>query len=68
MSTNSDTKKRGGRPATGRDPLTALRMPKQMTEALMAWAAQQPDSPGKSEAIRRILAGFLQRRGFLPKE
>jgi hypothetical protein len=36
-----------------------------MTEALMAWAAQQPDNPGKSEAIRRILAYFLQHRGFL---
>jgi hypothetical protein len=43
-------------------------MPNYMTEALMAWAAQQPDKPGKSEAIRRILARFLQRRGFLAKE
>jgi hypothetical protein len=66
MSTNTDRKKRG-RPATGQQPLVALRIPKYMTEALMAWAAQQPDNPGKSEAIRRILAHFLQRRGFLPK-
>jgi hypothetical protein len=43
-------------------------MPTYMTEALMAWAAQQPDNPGKSEAIRRILTHFLQRRGFLPKK
>src|SRR5262245_30667489 len=46
MSTNTDTKKRGGRPATGRDPLVALRMPKQMTEALSdglgSTAAGQP--------------------------
>jgi hypothetical protein len=67
MSTNTDKKKRG-RPATGQQPLVALRMPNHMTEALMAWAAQQPDRPGKSEAIRRILARFLQRRGFLAKE
>jgi hypothetical protein len=67
MSTINEKKKRG-RPATGgRDPLVALRMPKHLTAALVAWAAQQPDSPGKSEAIRRILAHFLQRRGFLSK-
>jgi hypothetical protein len=67
MSINTDKKKRG-RPATGQDPLMALRMPKHMTEALMAWAAQQPDKPGKSEALRRIVFHFLQRRGFLSKQ
>jgi mannose/cellobiose epimerase-like protein (N-acyl-D-glucosamine 2-epimerase family) len=67
MSINTDKKKRG-RPATGQDPLMALRMPKHMTEALMAWAAQQPDKPGKSEALRRIVSHFLQRRGFLSKQ
>jgi hypothetical protein len=67
MSSSTDKKKRG-RPATGRDPLVALRIPKYLTEALMTWAAQQPDHPGKSEAIRRILAYFLKRHGFLPKK
>jgi hypothetical protein len=67
MSTITEKKKRG-RPATGQHPLVALRIPTYMTEALMAWAAQQPDNPGKSEAIRRILADFLHRRGFLPKQ
>jgi hypothetical protein len=67
MSTGTDRKKRG-RPATGRDPLIALRIPKYLTDALMAWAGQQPDNPGKSEAIRRIITYFLQRRGFLPKQ
>jgi hypothetical protein len=68
MSIDTDKKRRGGRPATGRDPLVAFRIPKYLTDALMAWAAQQPDNPGKSEAIRRILAYFLQRRGFLLKK
>jgi hypothetical protein len=48
-------KKRRGRPATGKDPLTALRLPPELTRAIEAWAAQQDDEPNRSEAIRRLV-------------
>jgi hypothetical protein len=48
-------KKRRGRPATGRDPLTALRLPPAMLKAVEAWAADQHDEPNRSEAIRRLV-------------
>jgi hypothetical protein len=48
-------KKRRGRPATGKDPLTALRLPPDLTKAIEAWAANQADEPNRSEAIRRLV-------------
>jgi hypothetical protein len=43
------------RPATGQDPVTAIRLPAQMRESVDAWAAKQADEPGRSEAIRRLV-------------
>ena len=48
-------KKRRGRPATGRDPVTAIRLSKDMRAAVDRWAAEQDDEPGRSEAIRRLV-------------
>jgi hypothetical protein len=48
-------RKRPGRPATGQDPVTAIRLSKDMRAAVDAWAAAQDDEPGRSEAIRRLV-------------
>jgi hypothetical protein len=48
-------KKRRGRPATGRDPVTAIRLSQGMRGAIDKWAAKQDDVPGRSEAIRRLV-------------
>ncbi len=47
--------KRRGRPATGRDPVTAIRLSPEMRETVDAWASRQPDTPSRSEAIRRLV-------------
>jgi hypothetical protein len=52
---NVKQKRRGGRPATGHDPVTALRMPPALTARVDEWAKQQPDQPSRSEAIRRMI-------------
>jgi hypothetical protein len=48
-------RKRPGRPATGQDPVTAIRLSKEMRAAVDTWAAAQHDEPGRSEAIRRLV-------------
>ena len=48
-------KKKRGRPATGKHPLTALRLPQDLTTAIGKWAADQDDAPNRSEAIRRLV-------------
>jgi hypothetical protein len=48
-------RKRPGRPATGQDPVTAIRLSKEMRAAVDAWAAAQDDEPSRSEAIRRLV-------------
>ena len=59
----SAPKKKRGRPATGRDPVTAIRLSTAMRKAVDAWAAGQTDRPGRSEAIRRLVALGLE---YLP--
>jgi hypothetical protein len=46
-------KKKRGRPATGRDPHVAARMPPSLTAEVEAWAAA--NDTGRSEAIRRLV-------------
>jgi hypothetical protein len=54
-------KKRGrGRPATGQDPHVSLRLPVETIAEAEAWAAQQPDKPTRSEALRRLINLGLQ--------
>jgi hypothetical protein len=48
-------RKRPGRPATGQDPVTAIRLSKQLRADVDAWAGKQDDTPGRSEAIRRLV-------------
>jgi hypothetical protein len=56
-------KKKRGRPATGKDPLTALRLPPDLTKAIEKWAVDQPDEPNRSEAIRRLVELGLKAKG-----
>ena len=46
---------KGGRPATGRDPVTAIRLSEEFRAAVDKWAARQDDKPPRSEAIRRLV-------------
>ena len=48
-------RKSRGRPATGQDPVTAIRLSKELRETVDKWAAKQDDEPGRSEAIRRLV-------------
>jgi metal-responsive CopG/Arc/MetJ family transcriptional regulator len=52
-------RKKRGRPATGQDPVTAIRLPVKLRSRLDAWCKQQEDQPSRSEAIRRILEQAL---------
>ena len=47
--------KKGGRPATGRDPVRAIRLSDEFLARVDVWAARQDDEPGRSEAIRRLV-------------
>jgi hypothetical protein len=46
---------KGGRPKTGRDPVTAIRLSKEFRATVDKWAAKQDDKPPRSEAIRRLV-------------
>jgi hypothetical protein len=45
----------GGRPAPGRDPITAIRLLQEFRAAVDKWATKQDDKPPRSEAIRRLV-------------
>ena len=47
--------KKRGRPATGQDPVLALRIPPALKARIDSWAKQQYDKPTRSEAIRRLI-------------
>jgi hypothetical protein len=55
ISVRKKTKKKRGRPATGREPVTASRLPEDLRVRVEAWAAKQRDTPSRSEAIRRLV-------------
>lgn len=55
-------KKKRGRPATGKDPLVALRLPPQRRTEIEDWAKDQPDKPNLSEAMRRLIDEALKKR------
>jgi hypothetical protein len=46
---------KGGRPATGRDPVRAIRLSDEFLSKVDAWSSKQDDEPGRSEAIRRLV-------------
>jgi hypothetical protein len=47
--------KKRGRPATGQDPVTAIRLSAELRASIDTWAAQQEDQPPRSVAIRRLI-------------
>ena len=47
--------KRRGRPATGHDPVSAIRLSPTLKLNIDNWAKQQDDRPSRSGAIRRLL-------------
>jgi hypothetical protein len=59
--------KKRGRPATGRDPVTAIRLSKEMRDAIDAYTADMPEPVSRSEAIRMMITKFLRSKGYLPK-
>jgi hypothetical protein len=44
-----------GRPPTGRDPSRTFRLSDEFIASVDAWAQSEPDTPGRSEAIRRLV-------------
>jgi hypothetical protein len=48
-------RKKRGRPPTGQDPVTAVRLSPLLKSQIEDWANQQPDKPSRSEAIRRLV-------------
>jgi metal-responsive CopG/Arc/MetJ family transcriptional regulator len=48
-------KRKRGRPATGRDPVSAIRLSPALKATIDNWAKQQDDKPSRSEAIRRLI-------------
>jgi hypothetical protein len=55
VSTKKVVQKKRGRPATGRDPVSAIRLSPALKSAIASWANQQNDKPSRSEAIRRLI-------------
>jgi Arc/MetJ-type ribon-helix-helix transcriptional regulator len=51
-------KKKRGRPATGTDPVSAIRLSEKLTSAIDKWAAKT-GAPSRSEAIRRLIEQAL---------
>jgi hypothetical protein len=47
--------KKRGRPATGNDPVRAMRLSDDFMAKVDAFAAEQDDKPSRSEAIRRLV-------------
>jgi hypothetical protein len=59
---NAVIRKKRGRPATGQDPVTAIRLAPELRSAVDAWAKKQDDNPSRSEAIRRLIDMSLRGR------
>jgi len=61
-STIKVVRKKRGRPATGTEPVTAIRLSPEMRVAIDTWAARQDGKPSRSEAIRRMIDQALMPR------
>jgi hypothetical protein len=53
-------RKKRGRPATGQDPVSAIRLSPELKSTIETWANQQPDKPSRSEAIRQLVEFALK--------
>ena len=58
--------KRRGRPATGRDPVSAVRLPADLTASVDRWA--EDHDANRSEAIRRLVEIGLTFGATKPKQ
>jgi hypothetical protein len=56
-------KRKPGRPATGNDPVRAIRLSDEFIVKIDRWASKQADTPGRSEAIRRLVELGLKAKG-----
>lgn len=66
MTTSISVKqKKRGRPATGKTPITGVRLDEDMTSAIEAFRAGEDPQINQSEAIRRILRDWLIGHGYL---
>jgi hypothetical protein len=60
---------KGGRPATGRDPVRTMRLSDEFVAKVDAWAEKQDDQPGRTEAIRRLVElGLTAKTRSAPSE
>ena len=55
MSNKVILKRKPGRPATGNDPVRAIRLSDEFIAKVDRWASKQDGQPGRSEAIRRLV-------------
>lgn len=55
-------KRKRGRPATGRDPVTAVRVPAELGGLIDEWASDH-EVETRSEAIRRLVELGLKAKG-----
>lgn len=53
-----------GRPKVGATPVT-VRIPPDVLAMLDEFASQEPDTPSRPEALRRILRDWLVNRGYM---
>ena len=53
-SSKSAKQKKRGRPATGQDPVSAIRLPPKLTSSIDKWAAHN-GAASRSQAIRRLV-------------
>jgi Arc/MetJ-type ribon-helix-helix transcriptional regulator len=60
-------RKKRGRPPTGQDPVTAVRLSPELKSQIDDWAKQQPDNPSRSEAIRRLVKLALAAKAKRPQ-
>jgi hypothetical protein len=44
-----------GRPASGQDPVRAIRLSHDFMKSVDRWRIEQDDAPNRSEAIRRLV-------------
>jgi Ribbon-helix-helix protein, copG family len=60
---NVSVKRPRGRPATGRDPVTAIRLAPDLLSAIDKQVAAT-GAESRAAAIREILTGYLKRKGL----
>ena len=60
-------RKKRGRPATGQDPVTAIRLSPELRGRLDDWRGLQDGRPSRSEAIRRLIERALGAEPSAPR-